>query len=252
MTSRTSGQDNTLAVIVAAGSGSRFGAELPKQFCPMAGRPVLMHTIDAFRNALPDSRIILVLSHSAMDLWQTLCREYGFESPEIVAGGASRAESVANALEAAAPLTDSTVVMIHDGARPMASPEMLHRLRLAVTSVSPAVVPVVAVTDSLRHISSDGSSNSVERSQFRAVQTPQCFLGGILSEAYSKASGIGFERFTDDASVVETAAKTKITLIDGDPHNIKITTPGDIEIAETLMKRLCYPCGASKPNSSKE
>ena len=98
----------------------------------MAGRPVLMHTIDAFRNALPDSRIILVLSHSAMDLWQTLCREYGFESPEIVAGGASRAESVANALEAAAPLTDSTVVMIHDGARPMASPEMLHRLRLAV------------------------------------------------------------------------------------------------------------------------
>ena len=76
MTTRTSGQDNTLAVIVAAGSGSRFGAELPKQFCPMAGRPVLMHTIDAFRNALPDSRIILVLSHSAMDLWQTLCREY--------------------------------------------------------------------------------------------------------------------------------------------------------------------------------
>jgi len=227
---------DTLAVIVAAGSGSRFGAELPKQFCRLAGRPVLMHTVDAFRHALPDARILLVLSEEAKKLWSDLCCGCGFGSPQVVTGGASRAESVARALEAAAPLTDDTVVMVHDGARPLAGADMLRRLRAAVNVATPAVVPAVPLTDSLRRTGPAGSSEAVDRAQFRAVQTPQCFLGAMLARAYVRAAQVGYDRFTDDASVVEFAGAGLITLADGDPHNIKITTPGDLEIAAAIMQ----------------
>lgn len=218
-------------IIVAAGSGLRYGAPLPKQFCLLRNRPLLMHTIDRLRAIVPHGVITLVISRDMESLWLDLCREYSFESPKIAYGGATRWESVSNAL--ASTDSDAEIIMVHDGVRPLVDSSIIYSIyeALADTEVDGAI-PVIPVTDSLREVHSDGSSVSVDRSTMRAVQTPQAFRGERLRKAYSLPYST---TFTDDASVMEAAGFSNFRLTEGSVSNIKITNPGDIAVAELLM-----------------
>lgn len=220
---------NIYNIIVAAGSGSRFGAELPKQYCLLDNRPVLMHTIDNMREALPNSQIIVVLNKDFIDYWIELCDKYSFKSPKVVDGGNTRWQSVKNAIDIIP--TDAEVITVHDGARPIIDKNMVERLINALDNAQGAI-PVVAVTDSLRQLNGD-SSKPVDRELYRAVQTPQAFHAQRLIEAYS----LPFDAtFTDDASVM-AALGYDVVLVDGDTYNIKITHPLDIEIAQLYMRQ---------------
>lgn len=224
---------NTYIIIVAAGSGSRFGAELPKQFCDMAGRPVLMHTIDNLRLARPGAELILVLSPDGEKIWRELCERCSYVSPQVVMGGATRWESVRNGLQAIPPdAAPHSTVLIHDGARPLVDKATVSRVCGATLNTDGAI-PVIPVSDSLRQLDEDEvSSEPVDRSRFRAVQTPQGFSLWRLREAYALPYE---ESFTDDASVLAAAGFRNITLVKGSVDNIKITNPRDILFAEAIL-----------------
>lgn len=213
---------------MAAGSGSRFGADRPKQFCDLGGRPVLMTTIERLRRCGGD--IVLVLSPDWTGKWSEMCSLHSFTSPRVVAGGATRWESVRRGLEAVSP--DTEIITVHDGARPVVEPDLVRRLVGAVTSGADGAIPVTPMTDSLRRVNSDGSSCAVDRAPLRAVQTPQVFPADRLRRAYTLPYR---PDFTDDASVVEAAGFTRLALVEGSPRNIKITRPGDIEIAALYL-----------------
>ena len=212
-------------IVVAAGSGSRFGGAIAKQFCLFGGRPLLMHTIDVFRNALHDAEIVVALSADMMDVWQGLCADYSYTSPKVVSGGATRSLSVRNALDAVS--REAEIVLVYDAARPLTDAALIQRVIDGALHHG-AVVPAVAVTDSLRRAD---TNMAIDRSPFRAVQTPQGFRADILRNAYNRELE---PWFTDDASVVE-AAGNKVAMVDGSPVNIKITWPRDIVVAEALM-----------------
>lgn len=214
---------DTYAIIVAAGRGRRFGGDLPKQFCNLNGRPVLMHTIDAFLNVLPHQNIILVLDRDMVALWENMCRTHHFCSPAIVYGGQTRAESVKNGLEAIP--ADAGVALVHDGARPFVTPDVIRRV-IAGAADSDGAIPCVALTDSIRSLTdANGHSRSEDRSRFVAVQTPQGFIARILRDAYSRPL---LPTHTDDASVVESAGYRDIRIVEGDAANIKITYRRDL------------------------
>lgn len=217
------------AVIVAGGSGTRFGSSIPKQFLPLAGKPVLMHTMERFADC--GAEIILVLPSSQMNLWKELCNQYSFILPHrVVLGGDSRFQSVKNALETI-DVTDGDVVAVHDGVRPLVARDVVE-MAYESASENGSAVPVVKVTDSIRKVEPNGTSHALSRDELVAVQTPQAFNAVMLKEAYN----VTFSTFfTDDASVYEYAGH-EIMLIDGNVDNIKITHPTDIVIAENLLK----------------
>lgn len=220
-------------IIVAAGSGLRYGAPLPKQYCELGGRPVVMHTIDALRRAAPEACLKLVISADMSDFWHELCKRHNFISPTVVFGGATRWESVHNAVKSSDESAD--IVMVHDAVRPMVSKDIVERLTSALSTDKDidGAIPAVAVTDSLRSLESDGTSTSIDRSKMRAVQTPQAFRGELLRKAYDLPYR---DSFTDDASVMEAAGFGNLILTEGSSSNIKITNPGDIAVAEVLMQ----------------
>lgn len=224
--------DKIHIIIVAAGSGSRFGGPLPKQFCDLAGRPVLMRTVDALRR-VPRSELTLVLSQHDHALWRGLCAKHNFESPHVVYGGASRFESVRNAL--ARVEADTDIIMVHDGARPFPSQKMIEALLAPFGEAGClGALPSLPLTDSIRLLSGTASV-AVNRADYRTVQTPQAFRAGALIEAYENApAGVAF---TDDASVMEHYGPCRIELVQGDLYNIKITNPGDIELAEFFLEK---------------
>lgn len=214
------------AVIVAGGSGMRFNSEIPKQFTLLNGKPILMHTVEAFINFCADIEIILVLPESQISYWENLCKQYNFTpSLKVVTGGDSRFKSVKNALDTI-PFSDA-LVAIHDGVRPMVTKEMIaESFRLAEEKGS--AIPVVSLNDSVRYLDDDENTHSLDRNKLRAVQTPQTFQVNLLKEAYE----VGFRsEFTDDASVVEYSGK-KVSIYSGDFRNIKITRPIDSVIAQ--------------------
>lgn len=220
----------TVCIVVAAGSGSRFGSQLPKQFCLLGGRPVLMTTIERLRKSLPDqAEIVLVLSADYTGYWADLCRGHGFVSPEVVVGGATRWHSVKNALDAVGP---AEYVYVHDGARPLVCADVLERLERALQLGVDGAIPVVKLPDSLRMVTPDGSA-SVDRSVYRAVQTPQAFDGKKLAEAYRQEY---LPVFTDDASVMEAAGYRNLELVEGSANTVKITAPEDLMIVEALSR----------------
>lgn len=223
-------------IIVAAGTGSRYGARLPKQFLPLDGdRVVLMSTIDAFRQRQGEE-VILVISREMEKHWLDACRAVGFESPRLVYGGATRHQSVANALKSLGTVGPDDIVTVHDGARPVVSAALIERILEPLTvGRSRAVVPAVAVTDSLRQIEPDGMSRAVDRSLFRAVQTPQAFIARDLIAAFEQTETA---EMTDEATAIERAGLGPIELVDGDVHNIKITNPGDFEIARIYLQNI--------------
>lgn len=217
-------------IVVAAGSGTRFGAPLPKQFCDLNGRPLLMTTIERLRFAMSQAEILLVLSSECVEMWREMCAACHFLSPAIVEGGATRWHSVSNALKALPDGTD--IVTVHDGARPIVTKSVVAAVVRAVELGAHGAIPVVPVTDSLRMLDEDGSSHSVNRAAMRAVQTPQGFRADELVKAYS--SGYRPE-FTDDASVMEYAGFAPLELVEGNAANIKVTHPFDLATAAMLL-----------------
>lgn len=209
---------------------------MPKQFLTLAGKPVLMHTVEAFRSALPDAHIVLVLSDSGREIWQELCSEHAFASPDIVIGGSSRSESVCNALRAikTAKATDSnTLVLIHDGARPLVHREVILRVTKALHRPGiEAAMPVLPLTDALAENAGD-FCRPTDRSAYCAAQTPQGFRLDMLVEAYDRAAGCAM---ADDAAVAYTYGGREIFKVPGHAQNIKITHPADLEIAGVYLR----------------
>lgn len=218
------------AILVAGGKGLRMGSDIPKQFLPLRGRPVLMHTIDVFRRTYPDIHIILVLPREQQDYWRQLCRQHDYDVEVCVAdGGETRFYSVRNGLSLI-PDDARGVVGVHDGVRPFVSPETIRRCFEAAEEFG-AVVPVVPVVETVRQVLADGSSMTVDRNAYRLVQTPQTFDIQLLKKAY----GQPFDPFfTDDASVVE-AMGHPIKLVEGNNENIKLTNPADLKLAEGMV-----------------
>lgn len=219
-------------IIVAGGKGLRMGGEVPKQFLPIGGKPVLMRTVEAFYQTDAETGIVLVLPQEQQSYWKNLCCQYDFRIPYILAdGGCTRFHSVRNGLQAIPDEDSDTLIAVHDGVRPFVSPRVIQECFEAATRWG-AVVPVLDMVDSVRQLSEDGSSMAVDRSCLKLVQTPQTFRADILKNAYRQEFT---ERFTDDASVVE-ASGVSVALVSGNRENIKITTPFDLKIAEALLK----------------
>ncbi|GAB5538841.1 MAG: 2-C-methyl-D-erythritol 4-phosphate cytidylyltransferase [Salibacteraceae bacterium] len=218
------------AVIVAGGRGLRMQAEIPKQFLNLNGSPVLMHTIEVLNRALAeDAEIILVLPDDQISFWNSLCVTYNFQiKHSIVEGGKTRFESVKNGLNTC---VGQGIVGIHDGVRPLVTESFIQHC-FAHAQRHGSALPVVSINQSLRKRLDDGDSKPVDRDGMVSVQTPQCFDLSAIKKAYEQ----GFHpRFTDDASVFE-ADGNRVSLVDGEPTNIKITTPQDMKIAEAITK----------------
>ena len=217
------------AIIVAGGKGLRMGTDIPKQFLPINGLPVLMHTIKRFREYDNSLNIILVLPKEQHEYWHELCKNYHFTAAYAVAdGGETRFHSVKNGL-AVIPDDAEGIVGMHDGVRPFPSVEVIRNC-FETARTAKAVVPVVSIVETLIHIDGQGGSETVPRDDYRLVQTPQTFDIQLLKRAYRQDYQ---DSFTDDASVVDNIGHA-ITLIEGNRENIKITTPSDLRIARAL------------------
>ena len=216
-------------IIVAGGKGLRMGSDIPKQFLPIGGKPVLMRTLERFRQYSPSLQIILVLPKAQQDYWQKLCKEYAFDIDyQLADGGETRFHSVQNGL-AKIPDNAQGVVGVHDGVRPFPSIDVIRNC-YETAREKKAVIPVIPVVETVRHLKGD-TSVTVPRNDYRLVQTPQTFDIQLLKAANRQPYNDGF---TDDASVVE-AFGFDITLVEGNRENIKITTPYDLKIAEVLI-----------------
>lgn len=225
-------------VIVAAGKGVRMGNSLPKQFIPIAGRPLLVHSMETFHRWNADVPQIIVLAEEYKSYWSMLCSEIkGIPPHYVVSGGATRFESVKNSIRfvtenlVSPEDTESSIVGIHDGVRPFVSLETIEAC-FAEAEKSGAAIPAVPVVDSIRRTDGE-TSHPVDRTQFVAVQTPQVFRLSLLADAYQQDCN---PQFTDDASVVETFGKD-VVLVKGNPENIKITTPFDLKIAKSVLEK---------------
>ena len=216
-------------IIVAGGKGLRMGSDIPKQFLPIGGKPVLMRTLERFRAYDDALQIILVLPEAQQAYWRELCGQYHFDVEYRLAnGGQTRFHSVQNGL-ALVPDEAEGVVGVHDGVRPFPSSEVIRNC-YETARTKKAVIPVIPVVETVRHLEG-AKSVTVPRGDYRLVQTPQTFDIQLLKAANRQPYNDGF---TDDASVVESYG-FEITLVEGNRENIKITTPYDLKIAEVLL-----------------
>jgi 2-C-methyl-D-erythritol 4-phosphate cytidylyltransferase len=218
------------AILVAGGSGTRMGADRPKQFLELLGEPVLLHTLRRFTEAsLQVQECVIVLPHDQFDIWHQICTQHNVAIPHtVVAGGHSRWASVRNGL-AHFKNQPAGIVAVHDGVRPLV-PASVVEATFAAAEAHGAAVAAVAPKDSVRSISQQGSF-ALDRSRLRLVQTPQCFELQLLQRAYQLPE---LSTFTDDASVVEDLHP--IQMVSGDYRNLKITTPEDLVLAEALLR----------------
>ena len=207
-------------VVVAGGSGSRMGGNLPKQFMLLDGQPILARTINNFAEALPGAEIVVVLPADYIDFWQDYARRFGAE----------RFHSVANGIAALSDACD--LIAVQDGVRPLATHEAIRRIARTAEREGSAI-PVVQPVDSFRIVTAEGASHPVERATLRIVQTPQFFRAELLRKAYACAYD---PAFTDDATVVEAAGGV-LRLVEGETTNLKITTRDDLAVAEAILAR---------------
>jgi len=214
-------------VIVAGGSGKRMGMDTPKQFLELAGRPVLMHTIERFRKFNESIEIVTVLPENQLRFWTELQKKYSFDVPHtLVKGGSKRFMSVRHGLEF---VSSPGLVAIHDGVRPLVRIDTIKRCFEAAEKYGNAI-PVISPADSLRLEGEKGNS-PINRMQVKQVQTPQVFDVAMIKKAYLQ----DFDpSFTDDATVLEKTGE-KIQMVEGNRENIKITNPEDLFIAQTLL-----------------
>ena len=229
-----------ILIVMAAGSGTRMGSSVPKQFLDLGGIPILRRTIEVFVSAVPDIRVVTVLPKEHIDTWKEYCVSADFNCPQsLVAGGFTRFHSVRNALER---VPNGAIVAIHDGVRPLLTPGLVKEMfSMMASRKCKALIPVLPSVDTLRLLDkrpgADGketlvsSQEEIDRSRVYRVQTPQMFLSDEIKKAYSQAFDTSF---TDDASV---AARKGIPLsfIEGERYNIKITSPEDLEMARMII-----------------
>lgn len=216
-------------IVVAGGKGLRMGGDIPKQFIPIKGKPVLMRTLEAFHAYDEQMELILVLPLDHQAYWKSLCEEYHFTlTYRLANGGETRFHSVQNGL---ALVDDGNgVVGVHDGVRPFVAPSVIDACYVQAGE-GKAVVPVIDVVETVRHLTGDNESETVPRGEYKLVQTPQVFPVAMLKKAYQQPYT---SRFTDDASVVEAMGE-KVSLVSGNRENIKLTTPFDLKVAEALI-----------------
>lgn len=216
-------------IIVAGGTGSRMGSDLPKQFMLLGAYPVLMWTIQCFRQFDPKILVVVVLPETEIGFWKDLCLKYALHTPHVVtAGGKTRFHSVRNGLDT---LQKTDLVAIHDGVRPLVSRQTISKC-FDQAAETGAAIPVLPVNETLR-TGTMAQSETVDRSNFFAVQTPQVFRWQILKDAYAQDWDASF---TDDASVVEKSG-CRVTMVPGERDNIKITYQEDLMVAETFLKK---------------
>jgi len=220
---------NKAVIIVAGGKGTRMGGEVAKQYLPIGGKPVVMQTIDLFYRFDAQLDLILVIPEGDFDYWNHLCIQYNFIIPhKVITGGNSRFQSVRNGLDSL-PYQQGLVV-IHDAVRPFVNTDVIAN-GFEVAEKSGSAIAVIACKDSIRKLSDDGKSVAQERQHFRLVQTPQTFQLAKIKKAFEVTE---LQQFTDDATVYENQG-WQVTLIAGNPENIKITTPEDLNYAEYLL-----------------
>jgi 2-C-methyl-D-erythritol 4-phosphate cytidylyltransferase len=222
---------NKYAVIVAGGSGTRMQSDIPKQFMLLNGKPVLYYAINSFLKTFDDCEIILVLPEEHIGTGQEIIDAFfDYEKIKIVQGGRTRFHSVQNGL--AQIKVEDCIIFVHDAARPLLSEALLKRCYACALELGTAI-PTATLKDSIRQLIGD-TNEAVNRDEFLLIQTPQSFHSKILLPAFK----IDYkEKFTDEASVVE-AFGLKVSLIEGDDNNIKITKPVDLIIAEVLLQNL--------------
>ncbi|MCD6013208.1 MAG: 2-C-methyl-D-erythritol 4-phosphate cytidylyltransferase [Flavipsychrobacter sp.] len=215
------------AVIVAGGRGIRMNSDIPKQFLPLLGKPMLCHAIEAFAHAVKDIELILVLPESQVGSAQTVLRSYiGNIDVTTVAGGETRYHSVRNGLK---EIKGEGIVFVHDGARPLISEELILRCYEQAIEKGSAI-PVIPLAESVRAVD-ESTSKPLNRDNLRIVQTPQTFRTEVILPAFKQEYT---PSFTDEATVLE-AFGTAVHLVDGRPDNIKVTTPNDLVVAEALL-----------------
>jgi 2-C-methyl-D-erythritol 4-phosphate cytidylyltransferase len=218
---------NKYAIIVAGGSGTRMGASLPKQFMLLKNKPVLYYTLKAFLDAYDDLQIILVLPVDYTDMGQEIIDAY-FDKDriKITAGGDTRFQSVKNGLTL---VEDEAIIFVHDGVRCLLTKELIYRCYAQAVETGTAI-PAVVSKDSIRLKTEDGNE-AIDRNKVMLIQTPQTFHGKILLPAFQ----IDYkDKFTDEATVVE-AYGIKVSLVEGEENNIKITRPVDLLLAESIV-----------------
>lgn len=222
------------AIVVAGGKGTRFRSSTPKQFLELNGKPVLLHTLEAFFQYSPDLAVILVLPADDIPVWNDLAVKHGFHHPLVIqSGGQSRFQSVRKGLE---KIEGEGLVAVHDGVRPLVTPELI-AASFRHATVHHSAVCAVPLKESLRMINPSAAewqagTRAVDRAAFRIIQTPQTFDVGMLKKAYEVVED---SAMTDDASVFERAGHT-VFLFEGRYDNIKITTSEDLIVAEGLMR----------------
>lgn len=216
------------AIIVAGGSGTRMGSQLPKQFITIGDKPILYYTIQSFLDAYPDLEVIIVLPKDYLEVGQELLKDLDNNRIIWTAGGITRFHSVQNGLKYIKH--KDSIVFVHDGVRCMVNKELIQRCYEDTLNFGNAV-PAVNATDSIRIMEGD-NNKSVDREKVFIIQTPQTFRSDILLDAFKKEYN---PLFTDEASVVETNG-IKIHLTEGDHQNIKVTRPIDLILAEHFLK----------------
>jgi 2-C-methyl-D-erythritol 4-phosphate cytidylyltransferase len=214
-------------VIVAGGTGSRMNNELPKQLIEINGKPIIVYSIEKFQHFNKDIQVIISLHKDYFDLFEKIKSRFNLKNIQVVQGGDTRYQSVKNALAVLNPNT--TIVGVHDAARPLVSLQTIQKTFTAAEQHG-AAIPVIDMNESLREVNG-GESKSVDRTKFKVVQTPQCFKKDILLKAYDMPYS---PLFTDDASMIEKIG-CQIFITEGNKENIKITYPQDLIVAQTLL-----------------
>lgn len=238
-TTRPGPPRRVIALVAAAGKGSRLGAEVPKAFVDLRGRSLLERSVQAMMTAEVVDEIIILVSPDMADFAQRLLRNRGMlDDPEVpirfVHGGGERADSVWAGLQAIEE--EDAVVLIHDSARALTPPGLIARVAGTVLSGAPAVIPVLPVADTIKKVADNLVVDTPARSELRAVQTPQGFRLSALrqaNEAYFGSADPGFVA-TDDASLMEWHG-VPVTCVQGDPMAFKVTTPIDMMLAKTIV-----------------
>lgn len=215
-------------LITAGGQGKRLSSMFPKQFIPIAGKPLLMRTINVFKEYDPKLKIILVIPEEHVQLWKDLCTEFDFQAEhQIVRGGNERFHSVQNGLH---HIPHDSLVLIHDGVRPLVRPDTIERV-IKTAEEKGNAIPCVVPTQTVRQVLNPLSNKQLNRNELRLIQTPQGFHSILIKEAYNQVFN---DSFTDDASVLESLGHT-INLVEGNYSNIKVTHPADIKLVEALL-----------------
>ncbi|HEX8266405.1 MAG TPA: 2-C-methyl-D-erythritol 4-phosphate cytidylyltransferase [Pyrinomonadaceae bacterium] len=220
------------AIVVAAGSGKRFGSERPKQFFELAGKPVIVHALLAFENCASIDEIVLVLAENEInDFRQTRTRGNFSKLKTVVAGGNTRAASVWNGLKEVSPNTE--ILAVHDGARPLVTPKEISRTIEKARETGAAIL-VAPITDTIKEINGDKIIGTIERTRLRRALTPQCFQVEILRRAFEEFTDL--DEFATDESFLVEKLGVAVSIVEGSPRNIKITVPEDLILAEALLK----------------